>query len=209
MKVPLVSRLRRRCFSAWATLIVRALAAMGLILAAILAAGEHNGLLSLAFLTAAAVLCVAVVRARRMTRDAGAALRLHRAVENALSVLSSQGWHLKHCVRWPEGFGDGHLAMTAAGNLAFAIKDCTALISGFDLTQTQKLATALSQTGSPHIPICVTAAGDAQSLSDRGVICCTPERLAAELLDAEQAFVTSLFDEASHSRLLYGESSVE
>jgi hypothetical protein len=207
VKAPLSSRLRRRRFSAWATLIVRALAAGGLLLAAVLAAGERRGLLSLGFLTGVAILSIAVARAQRTTRDVGAALRLHRTVEAALSALSRRGWQLKHNVRWPEGPGDGHLAMTATGDLAFAIKDCPTSIADFDLTQTQKFATALSGTGRPYVPICVTTASEARSSSDRGVICCAADLLVAELLDAERGFVASLADETAHSRLLYGESS--
>lgn len=207
MKVPFPSHLQRARFSAWATFITRALAATGLVISAVLAGAESNGLLSLAFLTAASLVSVAVVRAFRATRRATAALRFHRLLKEALNQLGPTGWHLKHDVRWPGGRGDGHLAMTATGDLAFAIKDCTASIDDFDLAQTQEFATALSNTGRPYVPICVAIGDKARSSTDRGVIGCTPELLVAELLDAERAFITSLSDEAAHSRLLFGESS--
>jgi len=200
LKARLPSRLRRRWLSAWATLLTRLLATAGLLLTTVAAAIAHRGLMSLAFLTVTAALAVAVARARRATRRAGGALRLHRVVEDALAVLAPRGWHLKHDVRWPEGPGDGHLAMIPAGDLAFAIKDCVAGADDFDLAQTQDFATALGRTGRPYIPICVA---DGRSLTDRGVVCCTPERLAAELLDAEQAFGASLFDEELQRELLY------
>jgi hypothetical protein len=202
VRLSLPSRLRRRWLSAWATLLTRALATGGLLLATVAAGTAHRGLMSLAFLTITAVLAVAVARARRATRRTGKALRLHRTVEEALSILAERGWHLKHNVRWPEGPGDGHLAMIPAGDLAFAIKDCVAAAEDFDLTQTQDFATALGRTGRPYIPICVVAA-EGRSLTDRGVVCCTPERLAAELLDAEKAFGASLFDEELQRELLY------
>jgi hypothetical protein len=207
MKAALPTRLRRRQLTAWSTLVGRLLAAAGLLLAAVLAAASHRGLISLAFLTATSLVAIAVARAHQATRHAAAASRLHGAVEDALSVLASRGWHLKHGVRWPEGPGDGHLAMTPAGDLAFAVKDCTASIEDFDLAQTQEFATALCRTGRPYIPICVGTASHAQSFAERGVICCPPELLVAELLDAERAFATSLLDEAAHIRLLYNESS--
>lgn len=207
MKPPLPSHLRRRWISAWSALFARSLAVAGLLLTTVLAATAHNGLMSLASLTVTAVLAVSVARARHATRRAGAALRLHRTVEEALGVLASRGWHLKHNVRWPDGPGDGHLAMIPAADLAFAIKDCVAGADDFDLTQTQDFATALGRTGRPYVPICVAAARDALSLTDRGVVCCTPDRLAAELLDAEKAFGASLLDEELHRQLLYSPSS--
>lgn len=203
MRAVLPSHLRRRWLSAWITLLARSLATAGLLLTTVLAAAGHRGLMGLAFLTAASILAVSVGRARRETRRAGTALRLHRAVEDALAILASRGWHLKHNVRWPEGPGDGHLAMIPAGDLAFAIKDCVAGAEAFDFAQTQDFATALGRTGRPYIPICVAAAGNTRSLTDRGVICCTPDRLTAELLDAEKAFGASLLDEELQRELLY------
>lgn len=203
IQIPHLQRVR---FSAWATFFTRALAAAGLVVSAVLAGGEENGLLSLVFLTVAAVVTIAVVRARRALRRATAALRFHRLLKEALGQLAPTGWHLKHDVRWPEGPGDGHLAMTPRGDLAFAIKDCVTPISDFDLSQTQDFATALARTGRPYIPICVSSAKGAKSVSDRGVICCTPERLATELLDAEQAFALSLRDEATQHQLLYSDA---
>ena len=201
-----ISHLQRARLSAWATFLTRAFAAAGLVVSAILAGGEKNGLLSLAFLTVAAVVAIAVARARRALRRATTALRFHRLLKETMGQLAPAGWHLKHDVRWPEGPGDGHLAMTPGGELAFAIKDCVAPISDFDLSQTQDFATALGRTGRPYIPLCVTAAKGSKSISDRGVICCTPERLAAELLDAGQAFAMSLRDEATQHQLLYSDA---
>ncbi|HEY8082011.1 MAG TPA: hypothetical protein VIE64_00465 [Solirubrobacterales bacterium] len=155
-----------------------------------------------------AMMTIAVGRAYGASRRIGAALRLHRTVEKALDDLTRHGWHLKHNVAWPEGPGDGHLAMNPSGELAFAIKDCVALIDDFDLSQTQGFASALSQTGRPYVPICVVAAHDARPFANRGVVCCTPELLATELLDAEQAFATSLRDEAARRELLYSEPSL-
>jgi hypothetical protein len=203
VKRAIPSRLRRRWLSAWGTLLARLLAMAGMALTTGLAASAHRGPICLAFLTIAAILAIAVARARREVRRAGTALRLHRKVEEALAVLASRGWHLKHNVRWPEGPGDGHLAMIPAGDLAFAIKDCIGGADDFDLTQTQAFATALSQTGRPYVPICVASAGSSRSLTDRGVVGCTPERLAAELLDAEEAFGASLHDEELQQQLLY------
>lgn len=203
MKIPLPSRPRRRWLSAWATLLTRLLATGGLILTTANSVIGHRGLMSLAFATVTAILAIAVARARRSTRCAGKALRLHRAVEAALSGLAARGWHLKHNVRWPNGPGDGHLAMTPAGDLAFAIKDCVGGADNFDLTQTQDFATALGRTGRPYIPICVAVRGEARSLTDRGVIHCTPERLVPELLDAEKAFAASMIDEELQHELLY------
>jgi hypothetical protein len=174
-----------------------------MLLTTALAAIAHRGLMSLGSLTVAAILAVAVARARGEARRAGRALRLHRTVEGALSGLASRGWQLKHNVRWPEGPGDGHLAMAPAGNLAFAIKDCVAGADDFDLTQTQEFASALGRTGRPYVPICVAATGASRPTADRGVICCAPERLVAELLDAESAFRASLFDEELQRQLLY------
>jgi hypothetical protein len=208
MKRFLPSHLQRARLSAWATLLTRVLAAAGLALSALLAGASQNGLLSLGFLTGASLVSIAVARAHRRVRQARTALRFHRVVGTALSALGAGGWHLRHDVRWPEGPGEGHLAMTPGGDLAFAIKDCAPAISDFDLSQTQDFATALGQTGRPYIPICVAAASGVQSLSDRGVLCCTPDRLAAELLEAEAGFAASLSDEATHHELLYSSAAV-
>lgn len=170
---------------------------------ALLAGASGNGILCLAFLTAAAAVSVAVARARRMVRLVTRALRFHLLLKRILASLGTGGWQLKHDVRWPDGFGDGHLAIAPGGDLGFAIKDCGPLVSDFDLSQTQVFATALSRSGPPYIPICVAAASGAQSLSDRGVVCCTPERLVAELLEAKDAFAASLRDEATQNRLLF------
>lgn len=233
----LPSSLHRRRVSAWARLFARALAAAGLLLVAGLAAVGKPGLLCLAFLTAAALVGVAALRARDGVRQAGAAVRLHRTVTRALSPLGPGGWHLKHNVRWPEGPGDGHLAMIPGGRLAFAIKDCPGGIEDFDLAQTQEFATALSELGLPYVAVCVGTATGTRSLANdvlagnpstdhqgegidgdregsaihsftaRGVLCCTPEALPAELIDAHRAFLTSLADERTHLQLLYNESS--
>ena len=203
----LPTRLRRRWLSSLGVLTARLLAALGLLLACVLAAGSGQGPMGLVFLTATAALGVAVARAHRATRQARAAMRLHRTVEDALNSLISRGWHLKHNVRWPEAPADGHLAMIPGGELAFAIKDCIEAISDFDYAQTQEFATALSKTGRPYIPICVAKGHDARSSSERGVVSCTPELLAAELLDAERAFTASLYDDAAHNELLYSAAS--
>jgi len=199
----LPSPLRRRWLVAWWTVFARSLAATGLLLATVLAAAAQRGPVCLAFLTATSVLAVAVVRARRQTRVAAAALRFHVAVEGALHRLALRGWHLNHDVRWPAGRGDGHVATIPAGELGFAIRDCLGGADDFDLAQAQELATSLGEAGQPHIPICVTAETGAEPVSNRGVICCTPERLATELLDAEKAFGASLLDEAMQCELLY------
>ena len=155
----------------------------------------------------------------------------------ALTPLGAGGWHLKHNVRWPEGPGDGHLAMIPGGRLAFAIKDCPDGIEDFDLAQTQEFATALSELGLPYVPVCVGTATGARSLASdslagnpladhqgegnegdsegtgihsftaRGVLCCTPEAVAPELIDAHRAFLTSLADERTHLQLLYSNTS--
>jgi hypothetical protein len=233
----LPSRLHRCRASAWARLFARALAATGLLLTAALAAAGHRGLLCLGFLTAAALVGIAALRAREGVRQAGAAARLHRRVSDALSPLAAGGWQVKHNVRWPEGPGDGHLAMIPGGRLAFAIKDCPEAVEDFDLAQTQEFATALSELGLPYVPVCVGTATGARSLASdsltgsplvdhpdkgntgdpegtdihsftaRGVLCCTPEALAAELIDAHRAFLTSLADERAHLQLLYSEGS--
>jgi hypothetical protein len=202
-RVPVPSRLRRHWLSTWARLIARTLAAAGLLLAAGIAATSHQGLAFLVFCTAATLVSIATSRAHRACRQAAAALRFHRAVQDALQALGQRGWHLKHGVRLSHGPDDGHLAMTPAGELAFAIKDCPAAIHDFDLAQTQEFATVLSKTGRPYVPVCVGAAGKQRSLLDRGVACCTPELLSAELLDAEAAFLASLADESVHNELLY------
>lgn len=233
----LPSSLHRRRVSAWASFFARVLAAAGLLLAAGLSAVGKPGLLCLAFLTAAALVGVAALRAREVVRRAGAAARFHRTVTRALSPLGAGGWLLKHNVRWPEGPGDGHLALIPGGRLAFAIKDCPDGIEDFDLAQTQEFATALSELGLPYVPVCVgTATGtrslagdslagsplgdpagdgrdgrpegtDIHSFTARGVLCCTPEALPAELIDAHRAFLTSLADERTHLQLLYSEPS--
>jgi hypothetical protein len=202
-RVPVPSRLRRHWLSTWARLIARTLATVGLLLAAGIAATSHQGLAFLAFCTAAALVSIATSRAHRTCRRAASALRFHRAVQDALRTLGQRGWHLKHGVRLSHGSDDGHLAMTPAGELAFAIKDCPAAIHDFDLSQTQEFASVLSKTGRPYVPICVGAASKERSFLDRGVTCCTPEVLSAELLDAEAAFLASLADESVHNELLY------
>jgi hypothetical protein len=199
-------RLQRRRFRTWIAVLTRAFATVGLLLAALAAATSQRGLMSLAFLTAAALLSIAVMRAYRAARATTAALRVHRTVRGALNGLAPRGWQLRHNIRWPGGAGDGHLAITPTGGLGFAIKDCSAPIDDFDLAQTQELATALSQSGRPYVPICVALAGDRHSFSDRGVLCTTPGLLAAELLDAEGAFLASIVDESAHSQLLYNEA---
>ncbi len=201
MRQALPSRLRRRWLAAWWTLFARSLAGAGLLLATLLAGAAHRGPVCLAFVTATAVLAVAVVRARRATRFAAKALRLHRTVEGALHVLDPRGWHLNHGVCLTAG--DGHLATIPSGELGFAIRDCLGAADDFDLAQAQELATALGETGCPHIPICVTVEAGTEPVSSRGVICCAPERLATELLDAERAFEASLLDEAVQHELLY------
>lgn len=202
------SYLHRHWLSAWVRLLTRLLVAMGLLSAATLAAVAHNGPMSLVFFTVTAFVGIAIVRAHQVTRRASTALRFHRTVDNALNVLVPRGWHLKHNVSWPEGRGNGHLAMSPSGQLAFAIKDCTTEIGDFDLAQTQDFATALSDTGRPYVPICVAASNGERSSADRGVVCCSPGQLAAELLEAESAFMTSLLDEAARNELLYSQSSV-
>lgn len=222
MKKRLPSRLHRRRASAWGRLFARALATAGLLLTAILAGIGHRGLLCLGFLTASALLGIAVLRAREAVRRAGAAVRLQRMVRDALSPLGARGWEVRTNIRWPEGPGEGHLAMISGGRLAFAIKDCPETIEDFDLAQTQEFATALSRFGLPYIPVCVgtvthsrSLAGPGstngsqdgtQSFTERGVLCCTPDALTAELLDAEQAFIASLADERAHLQLLYNEA---
>jgi hypothetical protein len=208
VKTVLPSRLCRQRFSAWAVLLIRSFATVGLFLAAVVAATSSRGLISLAFLTGTSVTAVAAIRARRTTRWIGAAVRLQKKVGQVLDPLAAGGWYLKHNVRWPEGPGEGHLVMNPTGQLAFAVKDCAAAIADFDLTQTQDFASALSQTGRPYIPICVGPAGDKRLFADRGVICCTPELLVGELIEAEQAFATSLMDEAARRHLLYSQSSL-
>jgi hypothetical protein len=205
-RVPVPSRLRRHWLSTWARLMTRVLATAGLLLAAGIAAASHRGLAFLVFFTAAALVSIATSRAHRSCRRAAAALRFHRAVQEALGALRARGWHLKHGVRLSTGPDDGHLAMTPAGELAFAIKDCPTAIHDFDLSQTQEFASVLSKTGRPYVPICVGAASKERSFLDRGVTCCTPEVLSAELLDAEAAFLASLADESVHNELLYNAS---
>ena len=207
MRAVLPSRLRRLHLSAWGILLARSLATAGLLLAVVLAAASHRGLLTLVFLTATCFVAVGVVRAYLATRYLATASRIHRSIKDALSPLGPRGWRLKHNVCWPDGPGDGHLAVAPAGGLAFVVKDCRAPIGDFDLSRAQELATALSRAGCHYIPICVALASDARSFSERGVICCTPGQLVAELLDAERAFAVSLFDEAAQHQLLYSESS--
>ncbi|HWB70445.1 MAG TPA: hypothetical protein VG518_10760 [Solirubrobacterales bacterium] len=207
MRALLPSRLRRRWIVAVWTLCARSLAVAGLLVAVILSAASQNGLLTLAFLTVAAVVGVGAGRALRVARCATADARGHRAVKGALSVLSPRGWGLEHDVHWPDHPGDGHLAIAPAGALAFVIRDCHAPIADFDLSRAQELASSLSQEGCHFVPICVAPARDAHSFSERGVICCTPQQLVSELLDAERAFALSLFDGATQTELLYGQGA--
>jgi hypothetical protein len=172
------------------------------------AATSSRGLISLAFLTGTSVTAVAAIRARQTTCRIGAAVRLQKGVERVLDPLAAEGWHLKHNVRWPEGPGEGHLVMNPTGQLAFAVKDCAGMIADSDLSQTQGFASALSQTGRPYIPICVGPAEDRLPFADRGVICCAPELLVGELIEAEQAFAAGLADEAARRHLLYSQSSL-
>jgi hypothetical protein len=202
-RVPVPSRLRRHWLSTWARLIARTLATAGLLLAAGMAATSHQGFVFLVFCTAATLVSVATSRAHRTCRQAAAALRFHRTVQEALLALGRRGWHLKHGVRLSNGPDDGHLAMTPGGELAFAIKDCPKAIHDFDLSQTQQFATLLSRTGRPYVPICVGPASKERSFLDRGVTCCTAEVLSAELFDAEAAFAASLADTSVHNELLY------
>jgi hypothetical protein len=198
------SHLRRRWLSTWLRLVIRTLAAAGLLLAALLAGTAHNGPLCLAFLTATALVGMAAARALGDAREATDALRLHRAVKDVLEALARGGWHLKHDLRWPGGKGDGHLAMIPSGGLAFAVKDCSTAIEDFDLSQTQDFATALSETGRPYVPICVAMADEMDSHANRGVVCCTSKQLASELREAEEAFAAGLADESTRRELLYG-----
>lgn len=207
VKAVFPSHLRRRRFSAWSALLVRVLVTAGLLWTAVLAGMSNHGLASLGFLSAAAVMAIAVARAHRTRKQASAALRFHREVHRALAELSVRGWSCKRNVCWPEGNGDGHLVTAPGGDLGFAIKDCPGYVSDFDLTQTQELASGLSFAGPPHIPVCVAGTGAKQSTSDRGVLCCGLQMLDAELLDAERAFRASLDDEATQHDLLYGDSA--
>ena len=162
----------------WAMAVVACLVVAGAL------ASQGEGALAVAGLVLALVCLGFASSDGRLARRARIGIRSERIVRAALKGLESQGWALRHSVRWPDGGDIDHVA-TAPSGLAFTIETKTRSYGFEHLQRTRACAEWVGRKwrspGGAYAVLCVTR-GPSRCDVDHGVIVCSVDRLAGALV---------------------------